>query len=147
MEGEYTILAAREITNLDDGLRRLFQDHLPRVHWQPIESWMTGAGIPDLNGCSDAAEFWVECKATRAYAVKMKAEQVGWALHRRRVGGRAFIAVRRRISKKKIDELYLHDGLFAREVKAVGIRAPRLGSWQGGPGRWAWVEVLALLRA
>jgi Holliday junction resolvase len=80
---------------IDGGLSQLFQDNLPKVHWQRIETGGTGRGIPDLNGCYQGAEAWVECKRTKHWTVEVRPEQVGWIERRTRAGGRVFLAVRR----------------------------------------------------
>ena len=36
--------------------------NLPQIHLQRIETGMTGAGVPDVNGCAKGKEFWVELK-------------------------------------------------------------------------------------
>lgn len=168
---------------MDGNLRKLFQSHLPQVHWQSIESGMTGRGIPDLNGCHEASEFWIECKLTKHWSVSIRPEQIAWLSRRCRVGGRAFVAVRRtatgtakpavrppsgpwqtgtgghtagealagvlgtsREETRLADELWLFGGREAVTLKAEGLKgtAP-LGVWAGGPTRWNWPVILAVL--
>ena len=40
----------------------LMRTNLPSIHLQRIETGMTGAGVPDVNGCAKGKEFWVELK-------------------------------------------------------------------------------------
>jgi hypothetical protein len=35
------------------------------IHWQRIESGATASGIPDVNGCFEGREIWVELKVVR----------------------------------------------------------------------------------
>ena len=37
---------------------------LPDVHWQRIET-TTASGVPDVNGCYKAGEFWLELKVLK----------------------------------------------------------------------------------
>lgn len=137
---------------IDGGLRLLFRQNV-RAHWQSVETGMTGRGIPDSNYCmqtpSGGIEGWVEFKLTSGWSVTLRPEQVGWHLARARAGGRTFIAVRRNNRPKRIDELWLCRGAFARELKTGGLRgAPPeavLGAWPGPPARWPWPEVSAAL--
>jgi hypothetical protein len=157
--------------SIDDGLRALFHRHLPHPRdLQNVELGLTGAGVPDLNFCVEGAEGFVEMKATRRWSVDLKPEQIGWIVTRCRHGGRVLIAVRRRAAggprTESADELFLFRGVYARELRAGGIRwaldydvpasssAPRrgslaphplLGQWTGGPKRWSWDEVRWLM--
>lgn len=124
----------------DGGLRRLFRKHLPEVHWTTIESRYTQSGIPDLNGCCDGVEFWIECKRTAAWTIKMRPMQMAWLLRRLRAGGNCWIAVRRR--NKKNDELWLVRGAYAKLAATRGLRAlPAAMHWAGGPKQWPWREI------
>ena len=42
-------------------LWHLLRDNITDIHWVRIESWST-PGVPDLNGCAEFGEFWVELK-------------------------------------------------------------------------------------
>jgi Holliday junction resolvase len=127
---------------MDGGLRLLFRKHLTKVDWQAIES-STGLGIPDLNGCVDGIEFWIECKAAAHWRVKISPEQVGWAERRARRGGRVFLAARR-----ASDELWLFKASSVRDLASQRLDAvPCLGHWAGGPARWDWPAVSSLLSA
>jgi hypothetical protein len=134
----------------DGGLRALFLEHLPVVHWQSIESGITGLGIPDANGCWGGHEWWVEYKQTPEWTCPLRPEQVGWLTRRARAGGRVFVAVRRHCAPRPrtpgYDELWLFPGALARELKDGGIRAvPPLVAAPGGPARWPWDDVLRTL--
>ena len=97
---------------MDGDLRSLFRKHLPEFHWVSIESWVTGAGIPDANYCCSGVEGWIEFKKTTAIAVRFKPGQIAWHEQRGRAGGRTFIAVRR--LTRKVDDLSLYPGETAR---------------------------------
>lgn len=135
----------------DGGLRSLFRQHLPMVHWESIESPFTNRGIPDLNGCHLGHEFWVENKQTTGWAVTLRPEQVAWMLRRQRAGGHTFIAVRRQSTPGPrrgpgVDDLYLIPGALAREAKMGGLKAiTPCGVWEGGPAGWDWGAILASL--
>jgi hypothetical protein len=134
----------------DGQLRSIFQQYIPQFHWQSVETWSTGQGVPDCNFCGFAKEGWIEFKFTAAWSVVFRAEQVGWIERRLRAGGNVFIAVRRKhlggIKKgKPEDQLWLFSGDAARFLIKDSIRiVPTkflLGNWSGGPGNWDWLEV------
>lgn len=130
----------------DGNLGSIFQKHLPKVHWQRIET-LIGRGTPDLNGCLDGKEFWIENKSTSGWAVKFEDGQVAWHERRCRAGGRTFVAVRRQANVgprrgDACDELWLFRGQEARRVCAEGLKGkqsiPVCGIWHGGPAKWDW---------
>ena len=119
---------------VDGGLRQLIRKHIPQADWQAIESGTTGGGIPDLNGCFDGVEFWIECKATAGWRVKIRPAQVAWTERRMRHGGRVFLAVLR--ARK---ELWLFPADSMRALCQCRVdQVPALGHWSGGPSRWPW---------
>lgn len=135
----------------DDGLRAKLRDGLKRfnVHSQSIESALTGGGIPDLNLCWAKHEAWVECKATDGWTCgDVKVTQVGWHTARHRAGGRTLFATRRRAVAgprrgAAVDELWLHSGAWAYELREGGLRAcAPLLVCSGGPAGWDWNAVL-----
>ena len=67
-------------------------------HWQSIESWIIGAGIPDLNACYHGKEIWIECKI---HPRKPTPKQINWWERRHAAGGRVFLMV------KKGDEIII----------------------------------------
>lgn len=132
----------------DDGLRLLFRTHL-RVGfiWTTVETGMVTQGVADSNYLSrDGHEGWVEYKATRAFAVKFRPEQIGWHLRRHRYGGVTWIAVRRRNDDSSVDELYLFQGADVESVVEHGCRSNRVVlRCHGGPQGWQWRAVARLL--
>ena len=140
----------------DGGLVKLLRANLPTVHWQAIETWSTGQGVPDANGCHQGAEFWVECKLATGYVVPLRAEQVAWLERRTRAGGRTFIMVRQQAPAgprrgPKIDHLWLFPGSMARDLftRACTLQPEyshlALGCWAGGPAKWPWQVILKTL--
>ncbi len=130
----------------DGGLAELFRKHIPTAHWQRVEN-IIGRGTPDMNGCLKGKEFWIEFKKTDGWRIDIKPEQVAWHLHRSRVGGKTFFAVRR--DPKCLDELWIISGRQAALLKRSGIKALKTGYivTSGGPRRWDWGSIQSLLAA
>jgi hypothetical protein len=128
------------MTARDGDLRAIFRRKLPHFDWTSVESGGTGRGIPDSEYCHEGATGWVEFKQTDGWAVKIRAEQVGWIMRRWRHGGRVWVAVRRRS-----DELWVVPGDAAVQLKGHGLRAVPSEHWSGGPGSWDWERVAYLL--
>lgn len=135
----------------DGRLHEIFRERIPDAHWQRIESGGLGRGTPDLNGCLDGVEAWVENKLTLGWVVasmRSRAPQVGWLERRRRAGGRCFIAVRQ--TGKRRDALWLLSSGAGRSL-LDGARLdelPRdlvLGRFEGGPALWGWSLVRKVL--
>ena len=134
----------------DGGLRKIFSDHLKAGHWQTLETWSTGKGVPDSNVCFwPGIEVWIEFKATSTFRLDISPEQVSWAERRMRAGGRVFLAARRQTTAgpKKgpaVDELWLFTGVATRWLIAHPMTrdtAGFLGAWAGGPKGWDWGAV------
>jgi hypothetical protein len=133
---------------VDGELRKLFTQHLRTAQWTPIETGMTMQGVPDSEYYfPGGAQGWVEHKRTEGWRIaKSKAWpfQVAWISRRVRLGGRAFVAVRR-----KRDELWLVPGSEIRQLadRGLGELDPlKISVWLGGPTKWDWVAVEAILR-
>jgi hypothetical protein len=122
----------------DGGTGPLLVKNLPRIHWQSVETWSTGRGVPDYNFCCDGVEGWLELKKSSGWAVDMEPEQIAWAERRLRHGGRLFILVRR-----KEDELWLFHGSAARELKLRGLK--ELSPMARWSRPWPWEELGRLL--
>lgn len=132
----------------DGGLSDIYLKHLPQFHWQ--STWSLGGGAPDINGCLDGQELWIENKSTSGWAVKFEFGQVAWHERRLRAGGRTFVAVRRLASAgpRRGDELWLFRGDQARQLEEKGLKETRPIFWeQGGPARWHWDEVGRIFKA
>lgn len=66
-------------------------------HWQRIET-MTGGGVPDVNGCVQGQEIWLELKILvgKTYPRWQSSQGVtplqhAWLTNRARVGGLGFV--------------------------------------------------------
>lgn len=136
----------------DGGLRKSFSDHLTDGHWQAVETWSTGQGVPDTNYCFPGGiEGWIEFKKTEGWRIDISAEQVAWAERRIRLGGRVFLGVRRQVEagrrREKADELWLFTGLAARFLISGRLQEAShlFGRWDGGPRAWPWVQIRNIL--
>lgn len=138
----------------DGGLRPLLRQHLPMVHWTTVESGAISPGTPDIHGCYNSVDFWIECKVTARWGVTLRPEQVGWLLRRARAGGRGCVLIRRQCvegpRRERADQLWLVPGARAAEARAGGLRSPEacaelLG--EGGPALWPWPALLERLAA
>src|SRR5262245_47126717 len=133
---------------MDADLRSIFRRHLPKVHWSSIETGGVEPGVPDLFGCFEGVQFWLELKKTSTFAVAVHESQVAWHTAHDHFKGRSFFAVRRIRMKTRrthsCDELYLLRGKFALGLRMYGLAggSPILSYWSGGPARWNWDEVL-----
>lgn len=136
---------------MDGGLGKLFQDHLPLWHWQRIETGGTGKGIPDLNGCRNGVDVWIENKLVECgEKIDISPEQVGWISRRTRAGGRAFIAVRYLIPAgprrgPAVDALRLFPGHVVKALATAPKGVAPLVIGAGGPAHWPWGEVERVL--
>ena len=60
------------------------------VHWTRMESWAS-PGVPDVNGCLNGKDFWVELKVLTTKSDKKfpqwRPHQIAWQTSRTSVGG------------------------------------------------------------
>lgn len=136
---------------IDGGLRGEFRRKLrDGWHWQSIEN-LVGLGVPDSNYCTAGIEGWVEFKKTDGWACTLRPEQVGWIKTRIIRGGRVYIATRRKHEggPRKggpVDELWIHDGVHAADIKRDGLRSVNpVYHGQGGSANWDWDEIAMVL--
>lgn len=137
---------------IDGGLRSLFHDRLKEgFHWQAIETGGTGRGIPDSNYRSEYAEGWTEFKQTETQTCSLRPEQVSWIHRRIRLGGLVYVITRRNHNGgprkgPPVDELWIHFGVWVRELKMDGLLAAEpMYVGHGGPSNWDWDEVRRIL--
>lgn len=124
----------------DGGLRQLFRSKFRDWQWTSIETGAVSPGTPDAEFCTpDGISGWVECKKTSGWKIKFQPLQVPWIHRRHRLGGRVFVAVRR-----KTDELYVVPGEFILELAETGVKnfSPISGV---GARNWDWSEVEKIL--
>lgn len=107
-------------------LHKILNGLMPDPHWQRIESWQIGAGIPDRNGCYKGVEVWIECKIVQGKQVKLTALQCNWIERRARAGGATFIIAwhKKTGPRLTVDELIVWEGHQVRDVMRNGIDTP-----------------------
>ena len=70
----------------------LLKNNLTDIHFQRIETGLTGSGVPDVNGCAKGKEFWIELKEIhRGKSLTLRPMQVAWMAKRSAVGGQVFV--------------------------------------------------------
>jgi len=136
----------------DGGLRPLFVERIKAAHFQSVETWSTGQGVPDVNVCLKGVETWIEFKTTATNAVRISTEQIGWIERRLRAGGRVLVIVRWRclagLRRQARDELLIYRGADVRALALGGISgATPLEWWDGGPRAWDWDAIAKILGA
>jgi len=97
-------------------LWHLLRDNITDIHWVRIESWST-PGVPDLNGCAEFGEFWVELKIIKNKRVVLSPHQVAWHLTRARHSGVSFILAR----EAARTPLFLFSGSRVKDLKDMKI--------------------------
>lgn len=120
----------------DGGLRTLFRTHFRDWQWTSIETGAVSPGTPDAEFCAPGGmSGWVEFKQTSGWKVTFQPLQVPWIHRRWRLGGRVFVAVRR-----KKDQLYVISGEHILELEERGVKdfVPISGA---GARNWDWAEV------
>jgi hypothetical protein len=102
----------------------LLRNNLSQIHLQRIETGMTGAGVPDVNGCGWGKEFWIELKEIHSgNQLTLRPMQVSWIAKRAMNGGQVFVMAR------KNDEIKLYhiDGLTGmKELVKGGYKSDAL---------------------
>jgi hypothetical protein len=74
-------------------LWRVLRDGITDIHWVRIESWAS-PGVPDVNGCAEFGEFWIELKIIKNNRAILSPHQIAWHLIRSRYCGRSYILAR-----------------------------------------------------
>tara|TARA_R110000803_G_scaffold46646_1_gene97802 strand:+ start:13413 stop:13802 length:390 start_codon:yes stop_codon:yes gene_type:complete len=102
----------------------LMRKNLPDMHLQRIETGMTGAGVPDVNGCAKGKEFWVELKEIHSgNKLTLRPMQISWLAKRASHGGQVFVMAR----KDNEIKLYHIDSLIGiQELVETGYKSKAL---------------------
>lgn len=133
----------------DGGLRSIFRQKVPSWQWSSIETAGTSSGVPDSEFMStEGVQGWIEFKKTHVFYVQVKPFQVAWLMRRTRMGGNAWIGVRRLPHAAKYngaDELWLMSGNQAEALYNGGLNNVHALCWEGGPNSWNWDEITATL--
>jgi hypothetical protein len=74
-------------------LWRALRDGITDIHWVRIESW-SSPGVPDVNGCAEFGEFWIELKIIKNKRIVLSPHQIAWHVTRSRHQGRSYILAR-----------------------------------------------------
>jgi hypothetical protein len=130
----------------DGGLRPLFRKRFNTWQWSSIETAGTASGVPDSEFCTPTGcQGWIEFKQTKISHVRIKPLQVSWLMRRCRLGGNAWIIVRRVPSAIKYagnDELWLMRGNQAEALFNNGLEGTYSVVWKAG---WNYDEIARYL--
>jgi|LakMenE18May11ns_1017448.scaffolds.fasta_scaffold9760270_2 hypothetical protein len=124
------------ILALDGGLYPIFKSHTPDWLWSRLETGAVCPGIPDsLFVAPGGTMGLVEFKQTSGWRCKFQPLQIPFIHRVSRLGGRVFIAVRR-----KKDELFVIEGSKILELEEFGLK--KFSPIEGiGARNWNWDEV------
>ena len=102
----------------------LLKNNLTDIHFQRIETGLTGSGVPDVNGCAKGKEFWIELKEIHSgNALTLRPMQVAWIAKRAQYGGQVFVLAR----KNEVIKLFHVDVLLgAKELIDEGFKKKAL---------------------
>ena len=73
-------------------LRPLMRAAAPGIVVERIESWST-PGFPDVSGCWNGRDFWLELKVERNGRVEMRPAQVRWLERRWAAGSHCYVLI------------------------------------------------------
>jgi hypothetical protein len=133
----------------DGDLRSIFRTKLRHWHWSTIETGVIAPGTPDSEFfTTEGVQGWIEFKWTNIFYVQIKPLQVAWLMRRSRMGGNAWIAVRRTPQSQKelgSDELWIIAGHQAENLFRGGLKNIHALYWEGGPANWNFEEIIRTL--
>ena len=108
------------------------------IHWVRVENGCE-PGTPDVNGCFQGHEVWIELKIAKANKVNLSPEQVIW-LHRRAAhSGRAWILC------QKDNDIRCWAAHKAALVKENGWKYSPDYEWSREKNAFPWLEIVATL--
>jgi hypothetical protein len=124
----------------DGDLRAIFREKFKTWQWSSVETGIVSPGIPDAEFCAPGGvSGWVEFKKTEGWKINFEPLQPSWIHKRVRLGGRVFVAVRR-----KVDELYVIPGTEILSLVDVGLKG-RSPLCAGGRRKWDFKLVEQIL--
>lgn len=136
------------MSKIDGGLRGAFRTKFPDFMWQSIEVGTVGRGVPDSFFLAPGGiAGWIEYKSTLTTKVPLRPEQTAWLSRYERLGGRAFVAVRRRHGGgprkgDPLDELYVFSAKDVVQLAREGVLlTPCVARCEGNIRRWNWEKV------
>lgn len=107
-------------------------------HWTRIETGAHAAGVPDLNGCANGRDVWVELKIFQGKkrTVRLTPRQVIWHEQHTLRGGLTYILVASQTS----DLLVLWAGSEVRNIRDHGfVAGKKTWVWNGKWTPMTWV--------
>ena len=102
--------------NPESKLWKVLRDGITDIHWVRIESW-SSPGVPDVNGCAEFGEFWIELKIIKHKRVVLSPHQIAWHVTRSRHSGRSYILAR----EASKTPLFLFSGERAKDLVDLKI--------------------------
>lgn len=111
------------------GAERVLRD---RLHWTRIEN-LTGAGTPDVEGCFDGGQFWLELKSSARpkrdttpirFRTKGREAQRDWLEKRSRMAHNAFYLLQ--VGEGRTASRYLLPGVYGQLIHE-GMTEEQLG--------------------
>ena len=134
-------------------VRQDVQRHIQGPHWTPVETYLTARGVPDLNGCLDGIEAWIEIKIItgRRFQRPFSPNQRTWIKRRVAVGGHCFLLASHRHNGGKlkgppVDRLYLWSWELAKmPVSDSPLDHTELILWQSDGPRHDWIGLEKIL--
>lgn len=131
---------------MDGDLNSIIRKYVPakgyeKIHWSRNEHGMGGTeGTPDLNGCCNSVECWLELKRVIGWRVKMRPLQISWVEQRALCGGRVFIACHKPgygfwLLRPMAARLLVNNAITAVPHELVAVKS------LGEPKNWPWSAI------
>lgn len=112
------------------------------VGWERIEN-SCGLGTPDLQGCYDGKDIWVELKVEKRGRVLVSPEQVLFMKRREAHGGRAWIVCLGH--DNGVETIRAWRESDARGVRTDGWDYGAPHEWQRTGNSYPWTDIIATL--
>lgn len=108
--------------------RQIYRD---RLHINRVENTVL-RGMPDVEGCIDGQQFWIELKCAgrptnpgKGIAVEFQPNQAPWIERRMAAGGKVHILLQ--VGSRRRSARYLIDGRYARTL-SHGVTEYQIGN-------------------